>query len=116
VVNRLARGEFKLIRPVLLPYFRDLLGNLNRIDTTAATLSDQLYLTLDVFLNKASYETNEVIKVLTLLTAITTPTVIIGTWYGMNFGTCRSTACPTPTPSPRRDIVLITARLAWSSG
>jgi magnesium transporter len=85
VVNRLARGEFKLIRPFLLPYFRDLLSNLNRIDTTAATLSDQLYLTLDVFLNKASYETNEVIKVLTLMTAITTPTVIIGTWYGMNF-------------------------------
>ena len=85
VVSRLARGEFKLVRPVLLPYFRDLLGNLNRIETSAATLSDQLYLTLDVFLNKASYETNEIIKILTLLTALTTPTVIIGTWYGMNF-------------------------------
>jgi magnesium transporter len=85
VLNRIARGEFKIIRPVLLPYFRDLLGNLNSIDTAAATLNDQLYLTLDVYLNKASYDTNEVIKVLTLLTAITTPTVIIGTWYGMNF-------------------------------
>ena len=85
VVNRIARGEFKVIRPVMLPYFRDLLGNLNRIDSTAATLSDQLYLTLDVFLNKASYETNEIIKILTLLTALTTPTVLIGTWYGMNF-------------------------------
>ena len=84
VVNRIARGEFKVIRPVMLPYFRDLLSNLNRIDTTASTLSDQLYLTLDVFLNKASYETNEIIKILTLLTALTTPTVLIGTWYGMN--------------------------------
>jgi magnesium transporter len=86
VLNRIARGEFKIIRPVLLPYFRDLLGNLNRIESTATTLSDQLYLTLDVFLNKASYDTNEVIKVLTLMTAITTPTLLIGTWYGMNFG------------------------------
>jgi magnesium transporter len=85
MVNRIARGEFKLIRPVLMPYFRDLLSNLNRIDAAAARLSDQLYLTLDVFLNKASYETNEIIKILTLLTAITTPTVIIGTWYGQNF-------------------------------
>jgi magnesium transporter len=85
MVNRIARGEFKLIRPIMLPYFRDLLSNLNRIDAMAASLSDQLYLTLDVFLNKASYETNEIIKVLTLLTAITTPTVIIGTWYGQNF-------------------------------
>lgn len=85
VVGRIARGEFKLIRPVLLPYFRDLQGNLNRIETTASSLSDQLYLTLDVFLNKATYETNEIIKVLTLLTAITTPSTLIGTWYGMNF-------------------------------
>jgi len=54
MVNRIARGEFKLIRPILLPYFRDLLGNLNRTDSTAASLSDQLYLTLDVYLNKAS--------------------------------------------------------------
>jgi magnesium transporter len=84
VVNRMARGEFKLIRPVMLPYFRDLLSNFNRIDSAAATLSDQLYLTLDVFLNKASYETNEIIKILTILTVITMPTVLIGTWYGMN--------------------------------
>ena len=85
VVNRMARGEFKLIRPVLLPYFRDLLGNLNRIETTTKALNEQLYLALDVLLNKATYETNEIIKVLTLLTAITTPTTLIGTWYGMNF-------------------------------
>jgi magnesium transporter len=69
---------------VLLPYFRDLLGNLNRIESSATTLHDQLYMTLDVFLNKASYETNEIIKVLTLLTALTTPTLLLGTWYGMN--------------------------------
>lgn len=84
VVNRLARGDFKLVRPVLLPYFRDLLSNLNRIDTTAATLSDQLYLTLDVFLNKASYETNAVIKVLTVMVAVMMPTVFIGTWFGVS--------------------------------
>jgi len=84
VVSRLARSEFKIIRPVLMPYFRDLLGNLNRIETSASSLGEQLYMTLDVYLNKASYETNEIIKVLTLLTALTTPTLLIGTWYGMN--------------------------------
>jgi magnesium transporter len=85
VLARLARGEFKIIRPLLLPYYRDLLGNLNRIEAAASSLSDQLFMTLDVYLNKASYETNEIIKVLTLLTAITTPTLLLGTWYGMNF-------------------------------
>ena len=111
VVNRLARGEFKLIRPVLLPYFRDLLSNLNRIDTTAATLSDQLYLTLDVFLNKASYQTNEVIKVLTLMTAIMTPTVIIGIWYGQYFGNLPDHGLPYAYPIALTASILITAAL-----
>jgi magnesium transporter len=111
VVNRLARGEFKLIRPVLLPYFRDLLGNLNRIETTSSTLSDQLYMTLDVFLNKASYETNEIIKVLTLLTALTTPTVLIGTWYGMNFADMPELHLPYAYPVAALVTVLSTAGL-----
>jgi magnesium transporter len=111
MVNRIARGEFKLIRPIMLPYFRDLLSNLNRIDSTAASLSDQLYLTLDVFLNKASYETNEIIKVLTILTAVTTPTVLIGTWYGMNFHDMPELALPYAYPVAALVTVLSTVLL-----
>jgi magnesium transporter len=33
----------------------------------------------------SSNQTGEVIKVLTLFTIITTPMMLIGTWYGMNF-------------------------------
>lgn len=114
VVNRMARGEFKQIRPVLLPYFRDLLGNLNRIDSTAATLSDQLYLTLDVFLNKTSNETNEIIKVLTLMTAITTPTLLIGTWYGMNFHDMPELALPYAYPVASAITIISTiALIIW---
>jgi len=98
VLNRIARGEFKQIRPVLLPYFRDILSNLNRTEATASSLSDELYLTLDVFLNKASYETNEIIKVLTLMTAVTTPTLLVGTWYGMNFHDMPELALPHAYP------------------
>jgi magnesium transporter len=111
MVNRIARGEFKLIRPIMLPYFRDLLSNLNRIDSTAASLSDQLYLTLDVFLNKASYETTEIIKVLTILTAVTTPTVLIGTWYGMNFHDMPELALPYAYPVAALVTVLSTVLL-----
>jgi magnesium transporter len=85
VVARLAGGEFKILRNPMLPYFRDVKDNLIRIEEAAAHFSDQLYLSLDVYLNKASNEMNQIIKVLTLLTALTTPTVLIGTWYGMNF-------------------------------
>ncbi|MDW8349089.1 MAG: magnesium transporter CorA family protein [Verrucomicrobiae bacterium] len=85
VIARLAAGEFKLIRPVVLPYFRDIRDMLARIDMVAGNLQDQLYLAMDVYLNRVQAHTNEIIKVLAVLTAVTTPVMVIGTWYGMNF-------------------------------
>jgi len=42
VVNRLAHGDSKMIRPVLFALFRDLRDNLIRIDEQAASYADQL--------------------------------------------------------------------------
>jgi len=33
----------------------------------------------------SSNQTGEVVKLLTMITMITTPLMMIGTWYGMNF-------------------------------
>jgi magnesium transporter len=33
----------------------------------------------------SSNQTGEVVKLLTMITVITTPLMIVGTWYGMNF-------------------------------
>ncbi len=85
VLSRLSRGEFKLIRAHLLPYFRDITDQLARLDANALSLSDQVLLIMDVYLNKAQNETNKIIKLLTILTAVTTPLMVVGTWYGMNF-------------------------------
>ena len=38
-----------------------------------------------VHLSMSSNETGEVMKLLTMITLITTPLTLIGTWYGMNF-------------------------------
>ncbi len=85
VISRLATGEYKVIRAVMLPYFRDLRDNLVRTDETATGLSDQLLISFDLYLSKSGYQANQGIKVLTALTAITLPAILIGTWYGMNF-------------------------------
>ncbi len=85
VIERLARGENKLIRPTMLPYFRDLRDNLVRLDAIAASYHERLMMAFDIFLNKAAFEANEGIKFLTALTAVTLPAVIVGGWYGMNF-------------------------------
>ena len=85
VINRLAHGEARQIRAVLLPYFRDLRDKLLRIDETAGGYVEQLLISFDLFLNKSAFEANEGIKVLTALTALTVPATVVGTWYGMNF-------------------------------
>ncbi|MBL9211514.1 MAG: magnesium/cobalt transporter CorA [Opitutaceae bacterium] len=85
VIDRLARGDSKLVRAKLLPYFRDLRDNLARLEDTVAGYHERLLMAFDIYLNKAAFEANEGIKFLTALTAITIPVVVIGTWYGMNF-------------------------------
>src|SRR5437868_3202037 len=85
VLARFARGEFKLIRAHLVPYYRDVYDALNHISELAQGYTDSLTGILQVYLNMSSNQTGEVVKLLTLITVITTPLMMIGTWYGMNF-------------------------------
>jgi Mg2+ and Co2+ transporter CorA len=85
VLARFARGEFKLIRPHLVPYYRNVYDGLYHISELAQNYMDALTGILQVYLNMSSNQTGEVVKLLTLITVITTPLMMIGTWYGMNF-------------------------------
>ena len=85
VLARFARGEFKLIRPHMVPYYRDVYDALLQIADLAQGYTDSLTGILQVYLNMSSNHTGEVVKLLTLITVITTPLMMIGTWYGMNF-------------------------------
>ena len=85
VIDRLARGDSKLVRAKLLPYFRDLRDNLARLEDTVAGYHERLLMAFDIYLNKAAFEANEGIKFLTAITAVTIPIMVIGTWFGMNF-------------------------------
>lgn len=85
VLARFARGDFKLIRAHLVPYYRDVYDGLFHISELAQSYTDSLTGILQVYLNLASNQTGEVVKLLTLITVITTPATLVGTWYGMNF-------------------------------
>ncbi len=85
VLARFARGEFKLIRAHLLPYYRDVHDRLFQISEIAQRYTDSLSGTLQIYLNMSANRTSEIIKLLTLITLITTPLMLVGTWYGMNF-------------------------------
>lgn len=84
VIARIARGEFKIIRAHLLPYYRDLLDRLNRIHDLAETYRESLTETLQVHLNLQQMQINRVIKVLTVLATLSLPLVAITSFYGMN--------------------------------
>ena len=68
-----------------MPYFRNVYDALFHIDELAQGYMDSLTGILQVYLNMSSNQTGEVVKLLTLITVITTPLMMIGTWYGMNF-------------------------------
>src|SRR5215204_3535677 len=86
VLARFARGEFKLIRAHMVPYYRNVYDGLFQIFELAQNYTDSLTGILQVYLNMSSNQTGEVVKLLTVITVITTPMMMIGTWYGMNFG------------------------------
>ncbi len=85
VATELAQGKARLIRATILPYLRDLAEDLAHIENQAVSWADQLILSFRVYLNKSSHEANEGIRVLTALTALTIPPLLVGGWFGMNF-------------------------------
>lgn len=85
VVNRLSRQRFDLVSEDLTAYFSDIHDHLVRINETADAHREIVNSSLQVYYSKVSTKTNEIIKVLTLLTAIfIPPTFLVGLW-GMNF-------------------------------
>lgn len=85
VAAELSQGNNRLIRATIVPYLRDLAEDLAHIENQAISWADQLILSFRVYLNKSSHEANEGIRVLTALTALTIPPLLIGGWFGMNF-------------------------------
>jgi len=81
----LASGRTGFFRPKLLPYTRDLSDDLVRIEELVKSWSEQLIFIFKLFLNRSSHETNEGVRVLTGLTAVALPLMIIGSWFSMNF-------------------------------
>jgi len=69
----------------MVPYYRDVYDGLFRIAEIAQTYTDSLTGILQVYLNMSSNQTGEVVKLLTMITVITTPLMMVGTLYGMNF-------------------------------
>lgn len=80
----LQRDSGNLIGEGLYPFFRDIYDHLLRLADTIDTLRDLLNNTLDVYLSSVANRTNQVMKVLTILSTIALPALVISGVYGMN--------------------------------
>lgn len=85
VLLRISRGEFELIPQALLPFYRDIYDHLVRVTDLAESYRDLITGLLDAHLSVVSNRLNEVMKVLTIFSAIMLPLTFIVGVYGMNF-------------------------------
>jgi magnesium transporter len=85
VLHQLARRDSGLISENLAVYFSDIHDHLVRLNDVADAYRESLISSLELYYSSVSTETNKVIKVLTILTALfIPPTFLVGLW-GMNF-------------------------------
>lgn len=85
VLLRLARGEFAVFPPELLPYLRDVHDHFVRVGDLADSYRDLVSSALDAYLSVQSNRMNEVMKTLTLISTVMLPLTFIAGVYGMNF-------------------------------
>jgi magnesium transporter len=85
ILYRISHGEFQLIAPEMLPFFRDIHDHLTRIADLSESYRDLIGGALDSYLSVVSNRTNDIMKVLTIFSAIMLPLTFIAGLYGMNF-------------------------------
>jgi magnesium transporter len=85
VLYRMSHGQFRLISGPVLPFFRDIYDHLVRVTDLAESYRDLIGGSLEAYLSVVSNRLNEIMKVLTIFSAIMLPLTFIAGVYGMNF-------------------------------
>lgn len=85
IINILEKYESLIIKKPTKIYFRDIYERLTQIIDNLETSRDTLSGILDIHLSSVSNRTNEVMKILTIITTIFMPLSFIAGFYGMNF-------------------------------
>lgn len=85
VANHLIRIDDQLIAPDLQPFLRDVYDHVARNLDLVETQRDLLSGSLDIYLSSVANRTNEVMRVLTVLSTIALPAIVVSGIYGMNF-------------------------------
>lgn len=90
VVSRLQRDEIALLSGQTMPFLRDCYDHCVQIIDLLESFREMSASLLEVYLSSISNRTNEVMRVLTIISTIFIPLTFIVGVYGMNFDTTRS--------------------------
>jgi magnesium transporter len=85
VLNRLARDSYQAVKAEHRVYFRDLYDHVVRIHDISESLRDLIAGTLETYLSVISNRTNEIMKVLTMVSVMFLPMSFLAGFFGMNF-------------------------------
>lgn len=85
VFNKLARDDYKMVDQRDQVYFRDIYDHLVRLHDISESLRDLVSGALDTYLSVVNNRMNEVMKTLTIFTALFMPLSFIAGIFGMNF-------------------------------
>lgn len=85
LLNLISRGDSPFIQKPHLIYFRDVYDHMFRISETIDVERDMMGGTMEAYLSVVANRTNEIMKVLTVFSAIMLPLTLIAGIYGMNF-------------------------------
>ena len=85
ILHRMSRGEFSLITEEMRPFYRDVYDHLVRVVDLAENYRDLISGSLEAYLSVVSNRLNEIMKVLTIFSAVMLPLTFIAGVYGMNF-------------------------------
>ncbi|HEX5876608.1 MAG TPA: magnesium/cobalt transporter CorA, partial [Pyrinomonadaceae bacterium] len=85
ILLRMSRGEFPLISEEMRPFYRDVYDHLVRVVDLSESYRDLISGSMEAYLSVVSNRLNEIMKVLTIFSAIMLPLTFIAGVYGMNF-------------------------------
>ena len=86
LIGRIARGEFYIVSSVTLTRFEDLYDRTISLIDVVDTHREEIQDIVDIIINAQTLTTNNIIRVLTIISAIFLPLTLIAGIYGTNFG------------------------------
>jgi magnesium transporter len=110
---QLQRIDFQWVGRDLAPYLRDVYDHVARNLDMVEIMRDLLAGTLDVYLSSVANRTNQVMKVLTVLSTVALPALVVSGVYGMNVKGLPAAESPHGLAVALGSMAIMTVILLW---